>query len=204
MTEHYETLIWAATVVILVLAFFLIFREPLSKKIQDLRGVKTPKGSFDFSQNQETPPAIDPAGGSLLKGTEEISLIEEKTKALKNDLEALKKRSNFNEVDFLLYELAKNNFREEFIFIYAQIYGTQLEALLAAEKGGTDLAPFFSQHKERTEGIETYKPSEETWKYFLIRHNLIEERKNKVFLTEYGKLFLKHIKGLNLPLTKSA
>lgn len=88
------------------------------------------------------------------------------------------------------------------MFVYSSIYGTQLDALLAAEKGGIILTQFYEQHEERTKKIPSYKPSKKTWRYYLDRHSLVEDKEGKTVLTDNGQLFLQYIRLRGLTLAK--
>lgn len=203
--QIFELTVWPLAFVLIIIFFFFIFRKPLGEKIKGLISVGTSKGNLDFSQNQDSPTKGSGNFDPLKDHTENYDpLIKKRAGVLEKDVKALVSRSEVDSETLLIHELAASNFREEYILIYSQIFGTQLDALVAAEKGPIELKPFYSQHVELTKEETSYKPSEQNWRYFLNRHALIEEKEEKVILTENGQLFLKYVRGKGLSLNKVA
>lgn len=198
-----ENMNWLTATVIIITVLSILFWKKIYMKIGDITGLYTPKGGINFLQNQGKQPTGLPANNALkdyFKNTD--PLIQKRAKNLEKEVKALLVGSQSEKEYLLILELAKSNFREEYMFVYSSIYGTQLDALLAAEKGGIILTQFYEQHEERTKKIPSYKPSKKTWRYYLDRHSLVEDKEGKTVLTDNGQLFLQYIRLRGLTLAK--
>jgi hypothetical protein len=183
-------LAWPGAIV--VLAWF--FREDIRKKLAHvseagLAGVK-------FWQPLTSPPKLDsPAETPALPAPHRTALQQKIVDELKKELDQLP--DDKQKIDALAGSLAFTRMVVVFRDIYANIFGSQVDALRQlATAGGTttiDRAKAFFDEVKRL-FPDFYRNADfDDWAKFLIFHKLVQVNGEQIDLTDYGREFLNYI-----------
>lgn len=194
-------LVWpvmiSAAVVILGLAFLLLYRRPLTQLLGRTR--RAGKDGFEFDQSQETSTAEAPQRLSydeLMKQpiSATVRATEERAAA---DVEGFKPKDDKQRVAMLLRYVALVTVANEFINVHSKIFGSQMDLLvvLVGRQSPLPLEDVEAAFQAvRTSQPEFHKNTLfKDWLGFLLAVGLVAQVGQGVDLTQRGKDFLKFL-----------
>jgi len=196
----------ASAIVVLGIAFFLIFRQPIVALIARIRSISRTGITTDPSQREATPERDPRVEAEALMRVLDNALVREVEEGITNELRQ-RNLLGAEAVPVLVRYVAGMQIAFSFEEIYRLIWGSQLNLLnyLNTRVDGEPvevLRPFYtlaaSQYPEAYGGY-----SFEAWLGFLRTHVLVREVAGRLRVTARGREFLTYLTRMGRGLNKA-
>jgi hypothetical protein len=191
-----EIVVWPSAFIIIVVAFFFIFKQPLSKLISRIKEVSK-KGIKTISESPQKLVETDQAAVDELMQAFDSIVLRDIEKTLRQNLDDKGLTEGSEREKVLIRHLAASQIQTLFERIYGVIFGSQIELLKHLNSSSIpvnpgDLKIYYDY--ARTDYPTFYKDySFEHWLNFLTAHTLVIKEEEGYKITNLGRELLAYL-----------
>jgi hypothetical protein len=186
---------WPSVVLVIALTIIFLFRPQIAELIT--RTKKLGKGGIETFETQPSQPTEEKKGVEEFFRRFDSPLLLEAEQLILKDLKERKIETSGDREKTLVRLLASTNIILHFERVHGIIWASQLACLryINPRNQGADVAeitPFYEMAKAEYAAWYDSYPFER-WLGFLQSFNLILERDSRLFITVFGREFLKYL-----------
>jgi hypothetical protein len=186
---------WPSVVLVIALTIIFLFRPQIAELIT--RTKKLGKGGIETFETQPSQPTEEKKGVEEFFRSFDSPLLLEAEQLILKDLKERKIETSGDREKTLVRLLASTNIILHFERVHGIIWASQLACLryINPRNQGADVAeitPFYEMAKAEYVAWYDGYPFER-WLGFLQSFNLILERDSRLFITVFGREFLKYL-----------
>jgi hypothetical protein len=216
LTKIISAINWPGAIILICIFFFIFFRKPISALINRIRSLEKFGVRATMDNVQQKPDdyktlnaKLDSVGESgesqIINTIKYYSFISAEIykNAVETDFDKIINRNDDEKKEILLKYAAVTQLQMEFLNIYYLIYGSQINILRhlnSLAMGDTQIAlQSFYDNAKKTNPNFPFGYKFEQYMFFLLNHNLINEKNGNFVITEFGRDFLTYIIKAKLP-----